>query len=59
MWQANKTAILLLMVGMAALGGLYSYLAQGDELLARKVLSSGICMLLLLLGLFSWLTAGK
>ncbi len=59
MWQANKWCIVFLLVGFALLGGAYAYLAPGDELLARKVLSTGICVLLAVGGIISWLSARK
>ncbi|MBQ1960957.1 MAG: hypothetical protein II349_05485 [Akkermansia sp.] len=59
MWQANKWCIIFLLVGMGLLGGAYFYLAPQDELLARKVLSTGICVLLAAGGVFSWLSAKK
>lgn len=59
MWQANKTAILLLAAGLLVLAGIYAYLAQGDKELAQKVLSAGFCALLLAVGCFSLFTARK
>ncbi len=59
MWQANKWCIIFLLVGLAALGAAYCYLTPGDELLARKVLSTGICVLLAAGGVISWLSARK
>lgn len=59
MWQANKTAILLLAAGLLVLAGIYTHLAQGDKELAQKVLSAGFCLLLLAVGCFSLFTARK
>lgn len=59
MWQANKGCIIFLLVGFALLGGAYFYLAPQDELLARKVLSTGVCVLLAAGGILSWLSAKK
>ncbi|MBR5521850.1 MAG: hypothetical protein IKV82_00080 [Akkermansia sp.] len=59
MWQANKWCILFLLAGFALLGVAYYLLAPGDELLARKVLSTGVCVLLAAGGVISWLSARK
>lgn len=59
MWQANKTAILLLAAGLILLAAVYAHLAPGDKELAQKVLSAGFCLLLLAVGCFSLFTARK
>lgn len=59
MWQANKGCILFLLAGFVLLGGAYFWLLPDDELLARRVLSTGICILLATAGLISWLLARK
>lgn len=59
MWKANKTAIVALLLGLAALGGLHAYLLSVDADLARKVFSTGVCLLLLIVGCFSWFGARK
>lgn len=59
MWQANKTAIITLLIGLALLGAVYHYLAATNIELAKKFLSLGFCMLLFSVGLYSLLTARK
>lgn len=59
MWQANKGCILFLLAGFALLGGAYFWLLPQDELLARRVLSTGVCLLLAAAGLISWILARK
>ncbi len=59
MWQANKISIVVLLVGLAALGGAYWYLLPGDELLARRVLYTGICALLFVVAVANWLSLRK
>lgn len=57
-WQANKWGILALVAGLLALGAAYVALAQqGDEDSAKKVLSTGICVLLFVVALATWLSA--
>lgn len=60
MWQANKVAIIALLAGLAVLGGVHWYLAQDDLILAQRVLSTGLCILLFAVAFFNWLsTRGK
>lgn len=59
MWQANKTAIIALLIGLALLAGTYQYLAATDTELAKKAVSLGFCALLFGVGLYSLLTARK
>lgn len=59
MWKANKVSIIILITGFAALGGAYCYLAPQDELLARRVLYTGICALLFVVALANWLSVKK
>ena len=59
MWQANKWSIMVLAIGFAALGGAYWYLAPQDELLARRVLYTGICALLFVVAVANWLSLRK
>lgn len=59
MWQANKISIIILVIGLAALGGAYWYLAPQDELLAQRVLYTGICALLFVVALANWLSVRK
>lgn len=59
MWKANKTAIIALLLGLLLLGAAHVCLLSVDELLARKVLSAGFCLLLLVVGCFSWFGARK
>ena len=59
MWQANRGCILFLLTGFLLLGGAYFWILPDDELLARRVLSTGVCVLLAAGGLISWLLARK
>ena len=59
MWQANKISIIILIIGFAALGAAYWYLAPQDELLAKRVLYTGICALLCVVALANWLSVKK
>ena len=59
MWQANKWSIIVLAIGFAALGGAYWYLVPQDELLARRVLYTGICALLFVVAVANWLSLKK
>ena len=58
-WQANKISIIILIIGFAALGAAYWYLAPQDELLAKRVLYTGICALLFVVALANWLSVKK
>lgn len=59
-WQANKWGILALVAGLLALGGAYVALAQqGDTETAKKVLGTGVCVLLFGVALGTWLSARK
>jgi hypothetical protein len=59
MWQANKISIIILLIGFAALGGAYWYLAPQDKVVAERVLYTGICALLFVVGLANWLSLRK
>ncbi len=59
MWQANKISIIILLIGFAALGGTYLYLASQDKQLAERVLYTGICALLFVVALANWLSVRK
>lgn len=59
MWQANKLSIIILAIGFAILGGAYWYLAPQDELLAKRVLYTGICALLFVVAVANWLSLKK
>jgi len=59
MWQANRGCILFLLFGLLLLGGAYFWILPNDELLARRVLSTGVCILLAVGGLISWFLARK
>lgn len=59
-WKANKWGVIALVVGLAGLGVAYVALVrQGDEDAAKKMLSSGICLLLFIVALATWLSARK
>ncbi len=59
MWQANKVSIIILIIGIAILGGVYWYLAPQDKLVAERVLYTGICALLFVVALANWLSLRK
>ena len=59
-WQANKTAVIVLLLGLAAAFGAYFIIGsgpEGDLLLARQVLSTTICAALFAAALLSFVTA--
>ncbi len=56
MWRANKRGIIALLVGMALLLGLHFALRGYDVQLARQLLAVGVCALLFVVGLLSWLS---
>ena len=59
MWQANKVAIIGLLAGLAVLGVVHWHIAQSDLILAQRVLSTGLCVLLFTVALLIWLSARK
>lgn len=59
MWQANKVAIVSLLAGLAVLGGVHWYIAQQDLILAQRVLSTGLCILLFFVALLNWWSARR
>lgn len=61
-WKANKTAIIVLLLGLAASFAAYFTIGsgpQGDIELAKKVLSTSICVVLLAAALLSFILAKK
>ena len=56
MWRSNKTAIICLLSGLAALGVAFCIVDGQNPLLARQILSAGICILLFATALGSWLS---
>lgn len=59
MWKANKAGILALLAGGCVLGAAYWYLKPEDEELARQVLATGVCVLLLVVATVSWISARR
>lgn len=59
MWKANKGGIIALLVGGCILGAAYWYLKPENEELARQVLATGVCVLLLVVATISWIMARK
>ena len=59
MWQANKTGICTLALGLAALGGAYLCLKGRDALLAQQVVALGFCALLFAVALGTWLSVRR
>ena len=59
MWAANKVAIICLLGGLALLGCAYWVLHEQEPLLARQVLSAGVCILLFATALGSWLSVRR
>ena len=58
MWQANKLGIIALVTGLLAVGAAYWKLqAAGEPELAEKVAFTGICAVLFLVGLGTYLAA--
>ncbi len=59
MWKANKWGIIALLIGGAILFGIDLYLRPQDKLLADQVLTVGVCSLLFIVALASWLSVHK
>ena len=59
MWRANKWGIVALLIGGAVLFGFDLYLRPRDKHLADQVLTVGVCSLLFVVALASWLSARK
>lgn len=59
MWNANKKGIIALAIGFALLGAAYALLAEQDKLLAQQTLAVGICALLFVVALWTWLSARR
>lgn len=59
MWKANKGGIIALLVGGGILGAAYWYLKPENEELARQVLATGVCVLLLVVATLSWISARR
>ena len=59
MWNANKGAILALLLGFAGLGGAYLLLRSSDKQLAEQVLCAGICILLFVVASVNWYLARR
>lgn len=61
-WQANKTAIIILLLGLAASFSAYFIIGsgpEGDIDLAKKVLSTSLCAVLFITALLSFVLAKK
>lgn len=56
MWKHNKVGILSLLIGGALLFGAYAYYLPQDEILAERILGTGMCILLFVVGLGSFLS---
>lgn len=60
MWQANKWGIIALLAGLFAVGAAYFKLhAAGNVDLANKVGATGVCAVLFIVGLATYLAARK
>lgn len=59
MWRANKWGIIALLIGGAVLFGFDLYLRPRDKQLADQVLTVGVCSLLFVVALASWISARK
>lgn len=59
MWKANKWGIISLLIGGAILFGIDLHLRPQDKLLADQVLTVGVCSLLFIVALASWLSVHK
>lgn len=58
MWQANKLGIIALVTGLLAVGAAYWKLQMaGEPELAEKVAFTGVCAVLFLVGLGTYLAA--
>ena len=56
---ALSLAIIALLAGLAVLGGVHWYIAQENLMLAQRVLSTGLCILLFSVALLNWLSARR
>ena len=59
MWRANKPFILMLLAGLLLLGLIYLWLSPQDPLLADRVCSTGLCVLLFVVGLLCYLSVRR
>ena len=59
MWRANKWGIIALLIGGAVLFGVDLYLRPRDKQLADQILTVGVCSLLFVVALASWISARK
>ena len=59
MWRANKWGIIALLAGGCILFGIDLYLRPQDRQLADRVLAVGVCSLLFVVALASWLSVHK
>lgn len=59
MWRANKPFILMLAAGLLLLGVLYLLLQPADPLLADRVCSTGLCLLLFVVALACYLSVRR
>lgn len=59
MWRANKPFILMLAAGLLLLGVLYLLLQPVDPLLADRVCSTGLCLLLFAVALACYLSVRR
>ncbi len=56
MWKANKAGMVVLLAGLALLGGIHYVVTPHNEQLADQILALGFCLLLFGVGLASWLS---
>ncbi len=56
MWNANKKGLIVLLAGLALLGGLHYFLSPAHPQLADQILALGFCLLLFGVGLATWLS---
>ena len=59
MWKANKWGIIALLAGGGILFGIDLYLRPRDKVLADQVLTVGVCSLLFVVALASWLSVHR
>lgn len=59
MWNANKVAIILLLIGLSVLVGIHYYMSDTDPVLARKIVAVGTCFLLFTTATGTWLSVRR
>lgn len=59
MWQANKWGIIALVLGLAIVLGISFYVEKDAPMLAEQVRAVGICAVLFLVSMATWLSVRR